>query len=128
MTKINRRQYRREGLRYASDTTDELDGALHAGGPGVYVILYILVTGCEWRALPRDYPPLDRGGGTKIGAPAASRQAGPTPGAGRDSYFGPVPHPRRFRFPAPRALRSRPTARELRGRSAVGVAPLVVTA
>ena len=62
---------------------------------------------------------------------SALRQMGPTPRAGRDPYFGPLPHPSEPSIPStgPRALRSRPAApRELRGRSAVGVAPLVVTA
>jgi putative transposase len=71
-TEITRRQYRRDGLCYASDTTDE-EWALMAsfmparrrlGRPRtvdlrrvVDAILYVLATGCQWRALPRDYPP-----------------------------------------------------------------------
>ena len=71
-TKITRKQYRRDGLRYASDTTDEewkLLGRLlpkqgRIGRPRevdlrviMDAILYILATGCQWRALPKDFPP-----------------------------------------------------------------------
>ncbi len=71
-TEITRQQYRREGLCYASDTRDG-EWALMApfmparrrlGRPRtvdlrrvVDAILYVLATGCQWRALPRDYPP-----------------------------------------------------------------------
>lgn len=71
-TKTTRRQYRRDGLRYASDMTDEEWGLLaplmparrRIGRPRKVVlravmnaILYILATGCQWRALPKDFPP-----------------------------------------------------------------------
>jgi transposase len=71
-TEITRRQYRRVGLRYSSDLTDD-EWALLApylppprplGRPRetelrevVNAMLYILATGCQWRALPRDFPP-----------------------------------------------------------------------
>lgn len=71
-TETTRRQYRREGLRYASDTTDRewatvedlLPPARRLGRPPfrdlrtiVNAILYVLATGCQWRALPTDFPP-----------------------------------------------------------------------
>jgi putative transposase len=71
-TKITREQYRRDGLRYASDTTDEewhvlaplMPEPRRVGRPRtvdlravVNAILYILATGCQWRALPTDFPP-----------------------------------------------------------------------
>lgn len=71
-TEITRRQYRREGLRYASDTTDGewasleqlLPGRRRLGRPRtvdlrtiVNAIFYVLATGCQWRALPKDFPP-----------------------------------------------------------------------
>ncbi len=71
-TKITRAQYQREGLRYASDTTDK-EWALIApflpppnllGRPRkielravVDAILYMAATGCQWRQLPKDFPP-----------------------------------------------------------------------
>ena len=71
-TEITRAQYRRDGLRYASDATDAEWGLLapllpaprRVGRPRtvdlravVNAILYILATGCQWRALPKDFPP-----------------------------------------------------------------------
>jgi transposase len=71
-TEITRTQYRREALRYASDTTDRewtmiealLPPPRRLGRPRwrdlrtiVDAILYILATGCQWRALPTDFPP-----------------------------------------------------------------------
>jgi putative transposase len=71
-TEITRKQYRRDHLRYASDTTDAewllLSGLLPArrrvGRPRevdlrvvMNAILYILATGCQWRALPKEFPP-----------------------------------------------------------------------
>jgi putative transposase len=71
-TKTTRKQYRRVGLRYASDTTDKewkvlrplLPKQSRTGRPPkwglrvvVDAILYILATGCQWRALPKDFPP-----------------------------------------------------------------------
>lgn len=71
-TEITRPQYRRDGLRYASDLTEPewdvlaafMPGRSHLGRPRkvdlravVNAILYILATGCQWRALPKDFPP-----------------------------------------------------------------------
>src|ERR1700716_3091484 len=71
-TEITRKQYQREGLRYASDTTDAewklieplMPAPCQRGRPreislrGVMnAILYIAATGCQWRALPKDFPP-----------------------------------------------------------------------
>jgi len=71
-TKTTREQYRRAGLRYASDTTDMewislstlLPKPARTGRPREWplrtimnAILYILATGCQWRALPKDFPP-----------------------------------------------------------------------
>ena len=71
-TEITRRQYRREGLRYESDTMDAewfvmeplLPPASALGRPRetdmravVNAILYIASTGCQWRQLPKDFPP-----------------------------------------------------------------------
>jgi putative transposase len=71
-TKITRKQYRRVGLRYASDTTAKewvllstlLPKRSRTGRPPTWslriimdAILYILATGCQWRALPKDFPP-----------------------------------------------------------------------
>jgi len=71
-TETTRKQYCRDGLRYASDMTDgewALIGPLMApprrlGRPRrvdlrsvVEAILYMLAAGCQWRALPKDFPP-----------------------------------------------------------------------
>jgi putative transposase len=71
-TEITRQQYRRDGLRYASDTTDAewkvieplLPGRCRRGRPRevdlrviVDAILYVAATGCQWRAMPKDFPP-----------------------------------------------------------------------
>ncbi|MCH8183385.1 MAG: IS5 family transposase [Proteobacteria bacterium] len=71
-TEITREQYCRDGLRYASDMTDgewALIGPFmppprRLGRPRrvdlrsvVEAILYMLATGCQWRALPKDFPP-----------------------------------------------------------------------
>ena len=71
-TEITRGQYRRDGLRYSSDLTDEewsllaphLPPAKPLGRPRatdlrevVNAMLYILATGCQWRLLPKDFPP-----------------------------------------------------------------------
>lgn len=71
-TEITRDQYRRDGLHFASDLTDA-EWALIArrfpprrrlGRPRttdlrrvVEAILYVLATGCQWRALPGEFPP-----------------------------------------------------------------------
>lgn len=71
-TKTTRKQYRRDGLRYASDVTEEewrvleplLPKGRRVGRPRTVdlrvvlnAILYILATGCQWRALPKEFPP-----------------------------------------------------------------------
>jgi transposase len=71
-TEITREQYLRNGLRYASDMTDaewrlitrRLPPRRRLGRPRevdlrdvVEAILFILSTGCQWRALPREFPP-----------------------------------------------------------------------
>jgi putative transposase len=71
-TKTTRKQYRRDGLRYASDMTDAewkliarlLPKPKRTGRPRevdlrivLNAMLYILATGCQWRALPKDFPP-----------------------------------------------------------------------
>ena len=71
-TEITRSKYRRDGLRYASDTTDaewaviepHMPPAATCGRPRetdlrevVNAIFYIAQTGCQWRMLPSDLPP-----------------------------------------------------------------------
>src|SRR5215212_9262609 len=71
-TEITREQYRRDDLRYASDTRDEewaliapfMPAPCKRGRPRevdlrtiVNAILYIGATGCQWRALPKDFTP-----------------------------------------------------------------------
>lgn len=71
-TEITRRDYRRDGLRYASDLSDAEWALLepHMPPPGrvgrprttdlrevVDALLYMATTGCQWRMLPRDFPP-----------------------------------------------------------------------
>jgi len=71
-TKENRGRYDRSGLRYPSDLTDEewalvkpLIPPAKRGGNKRHVdvreivdgLMYILSTGCQWRALPKDLPP-----------------------------------------------------------------------
>jgi putative transposase len=71
-TKTTRKQYRRDGLRYASDLTDRewqlvarlLPKPKRVGRPRevdlrvvLNAMLYILATGCQWRALPKEFPP-----------------------------------------------------------------------
>jgi putative transposase len=71
-TETTRLQYRRDGLRFASDTTDAEWALLQPLMPApagigrprttnlravVNAILYILATGCQWRALGREFPP-----------------------------------------------------------------------
>ena len=71
-TEITRRKYEREGQRYASDVTDaewaliepHMPAAKPLGRPreielrAVFdAILYIARTGCQWRMLPKDFPP-----------------------------------------------------------------------
>ena len=71
-TEITRPQYRRAGLRYSSDLTDRewaliephLPPARRLGRPRttdlravVDGLLYLLTTGCQWRLLPKEFPP-----------------------------------------------------------------------
>jgi transposase len=71
-TEITRAHYRRDELRYASDMREEEWGLIEGLMPGpcgrgrrreidlrviVNAILYIAATGCQWRALPKDFPP-----------------------------------------------------------------------
>ncbi|MEJ0073982.1 MAG: IS5 family transposase [Alphaproteobacteria bacterium] len=71
-TEITRAQYRRDGLGYASDLNDAewlvlsffLPARCHVGRPRevdlrlvIDAILYVLSTGCQWRALPHAFPP-----------------------------------------------------------------------
>ena len=72
-TELTRRQYERKGSKYASDTTDVewafiiplIPAARKTGRPcktdlrEVFdAILYIATTGCQWRMLPNDFPPV----------------------------------------------------------------------
>lgn len=71
-TEITRREYARRTTRYASDLTDRewvivrpfLPARRRLGRPRttdlrevVNALLYIASTGCQWRMLPRDFPP-----------------------------------------------------------------------
>lgn len=71
-TETTRLHYRRDGLRYASDLKDRewdiikpfMPQPPRLGRPRkvdlrevLNAILYILATGCQWRALPKDFPP-----------------------------------------------------------------------
>jgi transposase len=71
-TKKNRARYDRSKLRYPSDLTDEewqlVEPLIPPGKPGgdkrtvvmrevVNGLMYILSTGCQWRAIPKDLPP-----------------------------------------------------------------------
>jgi transposase len=71
-TETTRLEHDRRGLRYASDTTDEewalisglLPGPCRVGRPRrtplrqVWeAIQYMAATGCQWRMLPKDFPP-----------------------------------------------------------------------
>ena len=101
-TDENRGRYDRSGLRYPSDLTDAerslVEGLIAPGKRGgrwrtvdlrevVNGLMYVLSTGCQWRAVPKDLP-----------AQHAARLLGPV-AVGR--YVG--PHP-------PRALRRLPGA------------------
>jgi len=71
-TEITRPQYQRDGLRYASDTTDAEWAVIepHLPPPAscgrkrktclratVNAIFYIAQSGCQWRMLPKEFPP-----------------------------------------------------------------------
>lgn len=70
-TEITRAKYRRNGLRYASDTTDAEWAVIepHMPPPAtcgrrratslrdvVNAVFYIAQSGCQWRMLPKDFP------------------------------------------------------------------------
>src|SRR6266487_4643300 len=72
-TEITRIKYRRDGLRYASDTTDEEWALIEPHMPAKFrvgrpretkmravldAIFYMIETGCQWRMLPKDFSPL----------------------------------------------------------------------
>jgi transposase len=71
-TKENRTRYNRDQLRYPSEVTEEEWGQLAALSPParrggcrrrvnirevLNGLLYVLSTGCQWRAIPTDLPP-----------------------------------------------------------------------
>jgi len=71
-TETTQQQYRRDGLRYASDVSDEEWALIETllplpkklGRPRttemrevVNAMLYLLTTGCQWRLLPKEFPP-----------------------------------------------------------------------
>ena len=71
-TETTRRQYDRRELRYASDCNDKeweitapfLERCCKVGRPCVHdlreiwnAIQYVAASGCQWRLLPRDFPP-----------------------------------------------------------------------
>jgi transposase len=71
-TKENRGRYDRSGLRYPSDLTDDewalveplIPPAKRGGDTRTVVmrevvngLMYVLSTGCQWRAIPKDLPP-----------------------------------------------------------------------
>ncbi|MHC2567690.1 transposase [Rhizobium leguminosarum] len=71
-TDFTRRQYARRAMRYASDLTDREWGLIspclpeprRLGRPRstdlrevVNALLYIATTGCQWRMMPKDFPP-----------------------------------------------------------------------
>ncbi len=75
-TEITRAKYRRDGLRYASDTTDKEWCVIepHLPAPArcgrtretdlrdvVDAIFYIAQSGCQWRMLPKEFPPFHHG-------------------------------------------------------------------
>jgi transposase len=72
-TEAARREYRRECSRYASDLTDREWALVEAFMPQprrlgrprttdlrevMNALLYIAATGCQWRMLPKDFPPV----------------------------------------------------------------------
>jgi transposase len=71
-TEITRRKHDRRGMRFASDCTDAewaivapfLDVASNVGRPRKHearvlwdAVQYIAASGCQWRLLPKDFPP-----------------------------------------------------------------------
>ena len=62
----NRKNYERKGLRYPSDLTDDEFKLIEPFLPPersvcrralVDGLFYVLTTGCQWRQLPKDFPP-----------------------------------------------------------------------
>ena len=62
----NRVLYERNGLKYPSDLTDEEYSLIERFLPPersvsrrslANGVLYVLTTGCQWRQLPKDFPP-----------------------------------------------------------------------
>src|SRR5260370_16943772 len=77
-TNENRRRYDRSKLRYPSDLTDEewtliapvIPPAKRGGGKRTVSIrevvnglMYVLTTGCQWRAIPTEFPRPSTGNG-----------------------------------------------------------------
>ena len=75
-TEKNRAKYNHDHLRYPSDLTDEewtlvapfIPPAKRAGGKRrrdmraiLDGVMYLLSTGCQWRYLPKDFPPAQHG-------------------------------------------------------------------
>lgn len=65
-TAENRARYERKSNRYPSDVTDDEWGLVEPHLPAqrrvdrrevLNAILYVLTTGCQWRMLPKDFPP-----------------------------------------------------------------------
>jgi hypothetical protein len=90
-TKITRRKYRRDGMRYATDTTDAEWAAIEPFTPRaaacgrrrktslrelVNAMFYIAQTGCQWRMLPGDFPPFTTV--QRYSMPGAPRDGGKT--------------------------------------------------
>src|SRR5271165_4194458 len=80
-TSKNRARYDRSKLRYPSDLTDDEWGLVEplippgktGGGKRTVImrevvngLMYILSTGCQWRAIPKDLPPKSSVYGTSI--------------------------------------------------------------
>lgn len=85
-TEITRPHYVRDGLRYASDLTEAewklieplMPPRRLIGRPRktdlravVNAILYMASTGCQWRQLPRDFPPRSTVQGKRFSDPTA---------------------------------------------------------
>src|SRR5262244_3001337 len=106
-TAKNRGRYDRSKLRYPSDLTDDewahvepLIPPAKRGGNKRHVevrevmngIMYILSTGCQWRAIPKDLPPRSGQKGQGQEAPYSRRHAG----------FAAARHHSSCRYPRPR--------------------------
>ena len=104
-TERNRGRYDRGSLRYLSDLTDEewalvepeIPPAKRGGNRRTVDVravidglMYVLGTGCQWRAIPRDLPPR-----STIRYPRLVVEPMPTPGQGLG-----VPQPKQTRVPA----------------------------